>query len=193
MRFDIYPYCTVSLAFCWCQFELLVEGYVGLTSPFSGIRHNVGLTSLFSGIWHNDLAEARAQATSTQSPANQPMRALHHHPNLKTCFNHLMRICRCSSEKFSRVKPSQGTHLNSIKKRKIGKKLNSGGNNSYQNNSTIFLAFQSDLQNYLRLHDKEPNPIRSFLQATCTKNYKGGCLASVVPPKCWSSSKIMTT
>ena len=123
MRFDIYPYCTVSLAFCWCQFELLVEGYVGLTSPFSGIRHNVGLTSLFSGIWHNDLAEARAQATSTQSPANQPMRPLHHHPNLKTCFNHLMRICRCSSEKFSRVKPSQGTHLNSIKKRKIGKKI----------------------------------------------------------------------
>ena len=33
------------------------------------------------------------------------------------------------------------------------KKLNSGGNNSDKNNSTIFLAFQSDFQNYSRLHD----------------------------------------
>ena len=34
--FDICPYCTVSLAFCWCPFELLVKGYVGLTSLFPG-------------------------------------------------------------------------------------------------------------------------------------------------------------
>ena len=34
------------------------------------------------------------------------------------------------------------------------KKFNSGGNNSEKNNSTIFLAFQSDFQNNTRLHDK---------------------------------------
>lgn len=119
MRFDIHPYCRLSLAFCWCPFELLGGGLFGAKKSFPRETNAVTWMGL----------EARVQATSTRSPANQPMGPLHHYPYLK-------------SEKIYKEKENWE------------KKLNSGGNNSDKNNSTIFLAFQSDFQNYSRLHDK---------------------------------------
>ena len=74
MRFDIHPYCRLSLAFCWCPFELLGGGLFGAKKSFPRETNAVTWMGL----------EARVQATSTRSPANQPMRPLHHqHENFK--------------------------------------------------------------------------------------------------------------
>ena len=74
MRFDIHPYCRLSLAFCWCPFELLGGGLFGAKKSFPRETNAVTWMGL----------EARVQATSTRSPANQPMRPLHYqHENFK--------------------------------------------------------------------------------------------------------------
>ena len=141
MRFDICPYCTVSLAICWCPFELLVEGYVGLTSLSQG---------------SDTMTWLRLEHKPHQPGVQQTNRWDH-------CITILIWKLALTTwwgyvAVAAKISHSEAITMYSLElykeKENWKKKFNSGGNNSEKNNSTIFLAFQSDFQNYTRLHDK---------------------------------------